>query len=80
MPNFDLSKILNESGLTIYGLSLKIQAETGEDRRTVHKRINKWATIGVPPKFEIADRDLRILGYKFEICKLTVKQLGDQNG
>ena len=69
MSNLGLAEILNESGLTIYGLSLKIQTETGEDIRTIHKRINKWAATGTPPKFEIADRDLRILGYKFEICK-----------
>ena len=69
MPNLDLSKILAESGLTIYGLSQKIQSVTGESRQSVHKRINKWATTGIPPKFEIADRDLRILGYKFEISK-----------
>ena len=80
MPNLDLSIILNESDLSIYGLSQKIQAVTGEDMRTIHKRMNKWAATGVPPKFEIADRDLRILGYAIEICKLTLKQLGDQNG
>lgn len=66
---FNLAEILTESGLTIYGLSQKIQAVTGEDVKTIHKRLKQWSETGIPPKFEIADRDLRILGYKFEISK-----------
>ena len=70
ISNLRLDTVLNDSGRTIYGLSVLISSVTGEDVKTVHKRLRKWANLGIPPKFEIAGRDLAILGYTIEIRKI----------
>ena len=65
-----ITNIIRESGRTIYGLSLLIQDQTGEDVNEIQSRLSKWVSTGIPPQDEIADRDLRILGYTIEIHKI----------
>ena len=65
-----IRNIIRESGRTIYGLSLLIQEQTGEDVNAIQSRLSKWSSTGIPHQYEMADRNLRILGYTIEIHKI----------
>ena len=64
----DIKAILDREGLTIYGASQIVGAETDEELKTVHQRISRW--ISKPPKqwLELFIF-LEIMGYTLEIRK-----------
>ncbi len=61
-----LKQALDEQGLTLYGASQIIGAETDEALKAIHHRLTRWLA-GKPPRWAIAERDLSCLGYKVTI-------------
>lgn len=55
-------------GLTLYGASQLIGAETDEDLKAIHKRLTKYTTIP-PVSVRQLEETLDALGYRIEIVE-----------
>lgn len=66
----DIQCILDEQGLTAYGASQVIGAETDEALKTVSATLNRWRK-GSPPRLAVVENYLRILGYEIRVEKVS---------
>lgn len=64
----DIQAILDEQGLTAYGASQVIGAETDEALKTIHARLSRWKK---KDPLEVIRRDLKILGYEIKVEKIS---------
>ena len=72
MPNLptQISNAIAARGLTLYGASQIVGAETDEDLRTVHRRLTAYTT--KPPKaIWQLEEALKALGYQIQIVEIS---------
>lgn len=73
MPNLNLPTQIRDAiaalGLTLYGASQIVGAETDEALKTIHYRLTRYTSKNPPESIRQLETTLSALGYRIELVK-----------